>query len=402
MKLSIQLSRYIITGGLTTLIDLFFLYVFVEYAHLSVLYATAFAFFIAVVFSFAVNGLWTFQMKKQLQLLHFLRFLFVSLIGFALTIGSMYIFLEKIPYIEIHYMIAKIITSLIVLAWNFIGNSLWTFASRNTQKTPEIFAPLPKNSDSFPFELSLVIPAYNEEKRIEKTLHEAKKYFDDEINISWELIIANDGSKDNTQKIAEKFLHDQKIAGKVLSITPNQGKGNAVKTGIQEASGKYILFADADGSTPFKEYQSLKDKLITEKYHFVIGSRYKQKNSILQPQPFYRRFFSRSINFFLQIFLIDGVADSQCGFKLFRNEVAKTIFPFQKIKRFAFDVEALMIGEKLGYQYQEIPVEWHDQDGSTFSFIHGVHSIWDFIRIRFFITFHLYPNLIVFNGNANK
>jgi dolichyl-phosphate beta-glucosyltransferase len=388
MKMSIQLSRYIITGGLTTFIDLLFLYLFKEFAGFSVLFSSGLAFLLAVIFSFIVNSSWTFEVKKTFNPDQFLRFFFVSVIGLGLTLLFMNILTQQFL---IYYLYAKIITSILVLAWNFLANSLWTF-SDTEKKIGEYdemkYISIPENL-KYQYEVSLVIPAYNEEKSILKTLKLAYEYFKNK-NISFELIIVNDGGKDRTVEICQKFVRDQKLENstQIIDIKINQGKGKAVQCGFLQANGKYILFADADGATPFNEYENLKQVLEEKACHFVIGSRYKHKNLVKEKQPFYRIFFSRVINFCLQIFLINGVSDTQCGFKLFHNEVGKNIFALQRIKRFAFDVEILVLAEKFQYKYKEVSVQWYDQDGSTFSqFGDGFHTIWDFLRIKYFSTF---------------
>lgn len=385
MKKPIRFIRYCIVGGLTTLLDLFLVYFFHEAVSLPVLWAVSIAFLGALVFSYVFNRFWTFadrnNSKTPWDSEQFLKFFFVSAIGFNLTILVMYICVD---ILSIYYLLAKIIASALVLAWNFLGNSLWTFPEKI--KKQEVITPLEPEKKEFQYELSVVIPAFNEEKRLEKTLLQAQKFFNNQ-GFSYEIIVVDDGSTDKTSYISEKIL--KKSPHRVITLEHNKGKGFAVKTGVLASKGRYILFCDADGATPFTEFTSLKSAM--GNYHIAIGSRYLQKDSVKQYQPFYRIFSSRVINFFAQIFLIDGITDTQCGFKIFRSDIGKQIFKLQKIERFAFDIEMLILARKFGYRIAEIPVEWFDQEGSKFSAKRdGIKTIYDFIRVKFFMMFRFY------------
>lgn len=386
MKKSIQFFRYVVTGGITTLLDIFLLYFAVEFLGLSVVpWATGFAFIGALLFSFVVNSAWTFSSvhsssSNVWRTEKFFKFFFISLVAFFLTMGLMWIFTHQF---NVFYLIAKVFTSLVVLVWNFLGNSLWTFSDQ--EKKSVGITVLPPEEIFFPYSLSIIIPAYNEELRLKKTLEDAHDFFLSQ-NISYEIIVVNDGSIDKTVSVATSGLFKK---GKVVSLEKNQGKGAAIARGVQIAQGRYILFCDADGATPFSEYSSLIKMMDT--YHIAIGSRYLDSKKEKGDQPIYRIFFSRLINFFAQVFLIDGYADTQCGFKLFRSESAKKIFSQQKIFRYAFDIECLVLAKKYHYDVVEVGVEWFDQEGSKFSGLRdGLHTVYDFIRIKFFMMFRIY------------
>lgn len=208
-------------------------------------------------------------------------------------------------------------------------------------------------------EISIVIPAYNEERRIKQTLQKILKFFKKK-NIEFEIIVVSDGSADNTVKIVRSFKN--KLI-RIIDYKRNYGKGYCVRKGMLEAKGDIILFSDADLSTPIKEI----DKFITyfdQGYDVVIGSRVLKDSDIKIRQPFYREWLGRIFNFVVQMIAIKGIKDTQCGFKAFTHSAAKKIFNLQKLNGFSFDVEALYIGEKLGYRIKEVGVTWVNSDSS--------------------------------------
>jgi len=213
-------------------------------------------------------------------------------------------------------------------------------------------------------EISIVIPAYNEEKRIEKTLKKIYEYFK-EKGVEFEIIIVDDGSKDKTVEIVERFSLDKKEI-RILKHEKNMGKGAAVKTGILNAKGELILFTDADLSTPIEEFEKLKNE-IENGYDIAIGSRALKDSKIIIPQPFYRRIIGRIFPLLVRLIVIKDFKDTQCGFKLFKNEAAKKIFSRLKINGFAFDVEVLARGKKEGFKIAEIGVVWYNSPESKVS-----------------------------------
>ncbi len=380
----VRLFRYIITGGFTTAIDFLVLYMCVELFHTSVLWGTGIAFGVALLFSFVVNKTWTFcnysnRFEDSVDVLLFLKFLFVSIIGLGLSLLCMKILTI---HIGIDYKIAKLLTSAIVLVWNFSANSLWTFTQK---KNEDILKPILPETGIFPYEISIVIPAYNEEKRLPDTIISALSFFSN-LQISFEIVVVDDGSQDKTATKARSLLSDPH---QVISLAQNEGKGKAIQAGVLAARGRYILFCDADEATPFSEYKHLREAMLFS--HIAIGSRYKNRSTVRKKQPLYRTIISRIVNFFTQIFLIEGITDTQCGFKMFRSDVGKQLFALQKIHRFAFDVEFLLLARQFGYHIAEIPVIWHDKEGSSVSGIRdGVRVVKDFMRIKFYMMFGFY------------
>lgn len=227
--------------------------------------------------------------------------------------------------------------------------------------------------------LTIVVPAFKEEKRIPIILkaiadYEQKKAF------KIETIVVVDASPDKTAEVAKSFIGTVAHLS-IIEGTVNKGKGGAVQEGILAATGKYIIFADADNSTPIEQA----DKLLkyAQDYPVVIGSRYCKGGELAISQSFIRRFGSRVLNFIIQCLAIRGIKDTQCGFKLFESHAAKEIFKRQTILGFSFDIEILAIAKRLGYKIKETGIKWYDNPHSTVSPIKdGIRMISDSWRVR--------------------
>ena len=203
--------------------------------------------------------------------------------------------------------------------------------------------------------LSIIIPAYNEEFRIKKTIDLILKYLL-EKNIDSEIIVVDDGSKDRTSFLV-KQIKCEEVPISIFSQPENLGKGAAVRRGVMEAKGELILFCDADSSTPIEELED-SIKFINEGYDIVIGSRALNGSVISKRQPFYREYAGRIFNLFVRLILSLNIKYTQCGFKLFKKEVAKKIFAEQKLKGFAFDIEILYAAQRNGNKILEKSVVW--------------------------------------------
>lgn len=208
---------------------------------------------------------------------------------------------------------------------------------------------------------SIIIPTYNEEKRIESTLRKIHEYFESENSGSYEIIVVDDGSQDNTSKIIQSLQQTVKPL-KLFCMEKNKGKGTAVKYGVLQSSGSYILFADADNSTPIEEYSKL--QLFLKDYEVVVGSRFIPGSNIKRKQPFHRVLLGRLGNIMIRLLLIDGISDTQCGFKAFQNKPAREIFSRIRTERFGFDMELLVIAKRFNYRIKEVPVSWHHSSDS--------------------------------------
>lgn len=210
--------------------------------------------------------------------------------------------------------------------------------------------------------VSLVIPAYNEADRLPGYLEKIKKYMDQRHDLTFEVIIVDDGSKDRTAELVEtEVAHDPRI--KLLRQIPNQGKGQAVRRGVLSAQGYYIIYADADGATPIEEL----DKLLSavgNKGEIIIGSRRAADEGSERKRNRLRAMmgmvFYKTVNYFA----VPGIHDSQCGFKMFRHDVASRLFERGYEKGWAFDVELLYLAQLFGFGIIEVPVNWHEVAGS--------------------------------------
>jgi dolichyl-phosphate beta-glucosyltransferase len=336
--------RYGIVGVLGTAVDVVSLYILVEFLKLPLLVATTGSFLLAVSHNFILNKIWTFENKSTNYKKLYIKFLLVSAIGLLLTDISMFLQAEVMG---LWYIYAKLITSILVLAWNFLGNKYWTFSIKGrTVLTPR----------NFEYVFSIIIPAFNEEKRIAATLRIVHNYIQAR-KCSAEIIVVDDGSHDNTSEI----VRTQKKAMNNLSLytlAKNKGKGRAVKAGIEKAQGEYILFTDADNSTPIEELDKLYAALQENKSDIAIGSRYMPGSNLRVRQPYHRILIGRIGNLLIRLFLLENIKDTQCGFKLFKQAVAQDIFSRQKIKRWGFDMEVLAIAKMLNYKIAEVPVSW--------------------------------------------
>jgi glycosyltransferase involved in cell wall biosynthesis len=207
--------------------------------------------------------------------------------------------------------------------------------------------------------ISVIIPAYNEEKRLPETLKKWQTFLSHNKNnfLINKIFIIDDGSTDKTVSIAESFRDSLPI--KIHKISPNQGKGNAVKAGIKNAESDFILIYDADAATPPEELNKLFFE--TKNADFVIGSRIiNGAETTMSPR---RKFIGRCFHF-LCMPIIPKIKDASCGVKLIKTSIAKNIFERQYIKRFAFDIEILWLAKKINCQIKEIGVKWDEIPGS--------------------------------------
>lgn len=210
--------------------------------------------------------------------------------------------------------------------------------------------------------ISIIIPIYNEEKRI-KRLEEIYSYLKKQ-RYSWEIIVVNDGSTDKTKTILNSLK--KKLRFNLLSYTPNAGKGFAVKTGMLKAKGKYRLFLDVDLSTPISELSKFLPFL--NKYDIIIGSRKLKTSTLITRQPFIREYLGKVFTALSQRILDMHVSDFTCGFKIFSKKAAEDIFVRQKINRWGFDSEILYIGKIKKYSIKEVPVYWENDPRTRVKF----------------------------------
>lgn len=202
--------------------------------------------------------------------------------------------------------------------------------------------------------LSVIIPAYNEAKRIPLTLIDIDRHLSG-VDFEYEIIVIDNNSKDATREIVSRFIPIIKNL-KVIECK-TQGKGAAVNKGMLEAKGDLRLFLDADNSTSVDHFFEMRH-YFTEGFDVVIGSRDLPESKMTPPQPWYRRLLGDLGNLFIQLMLLKGIKDTQCGFKIFSEKAAEAVFPLCSINGWGFDVEILSLAKELGFKIKEAPVVW--------------------------------------------
>jgi dolichyl-phosphate beta-glucosyltransferase len=227
--------------------------------------------------------------------------------------------------------------------------------------------------------LSVIIPAHNEEHRIEKTLLDVDAYLEKQ-GYEYEIIVVNNNSNDRTAEIVQKLEASTVQSCRIITETL-KGKGGAVKRGMLEANGEYAMFMDADNATPISEIEKFWP-FLEQGIEVVIGSRYQDPTSVKIRQPLYKVILSRMSNILIQIVLIPHIKDTQCGFKAFKTKAAKEIFKHVTIFGWAFDMELLAIALKLSYRIKEVPVSWEEHGGSHVPLAAYLQSLRDLFIIK--------------------
>lgn len=227
-------------------------------------------------------------------------------------------------------------------------------------------------------DLSIVIPAFNEESRLDATLDTILDYLG-ESALSYEILVCDDASTDATRELAAGF------AGRgvrVDSVAENRGKGAAVRRGVVASRGDWVLVTDADLSTPIEELTKL--AAYRDRADFVLGSRATSESNITRRQPLFRQLMGKTFNLIVRSLGLADIHDTQCGFKLMRGDAARRVFALARIDRFAFDVEVVWLARRLGVRVVEVGVVWHNSPSST---VHPIRDsavmLWDVVKLRF-------------------
>lgn len=225
-------------------------------------------------------------------------------------------------------------------------------------------------------ELSVVIPSYNEAARLRRLLPHIRDHLRDRAH---EIIVVNDGSQDDTAAVARGFPGVQ-----VIEWQPNRGKGAAVKAGMLAARGEYVLFTDADESTPIGEVDQLLAKVAAGGYDMAIGSRAAPGAQVGAAQVWYRTLAGKMFGVATRVLCLRGIRDTQCGFKLMKRAVAQKVFLQVTSPTAIFDIEMLVVAARAGYRVAEVPVTWaHDPDTRIPYTLRRALQIWaELFRIR--------------------
>ena len=260
-------------------------------------------------------------------------------------------------------------------------------------------------------ELSIIIPAYNEEGRLARTLARIREYFlgrrvppgmAPSLSLEQlEILIVDDGSKDGTARIAEEWAREMP-AVRLVSNGENRGKGYSVRHGMLEARGHIALFTDADLSSPIEEMPKLLAALGAGA-DIAIGSRWLRAELQTQRQSLHRQVFGRVFNLLLKIILGLRFKDTQCGFKAFTRQATQTILPLQRIERWGFDPEILFLAGKFGFRVEEVPVLWgHSGDTRIHPLLDGARMFQEMVRIRWYDLTGKYDSGVAVRAQAVK
>ena len=227
---------------------------------------------------------------------------------------------------------------------------------------------------------SIVIPAYNESRRIVPTLTRVLRYVAEQ---GWdaEIIVVNDGSRDDTAEMVRGFVERNPMM-RLVENPGNHGKGYSVRNGMLQARGEVLLFSDADLSSPIEEAPKLFQAL-SDGADVAIGSRWLRAELQTERQPVYRQFFGRIFNLILWVVLGLNFKDTQCGFKAFSRRAAEAIFPRQRIERWGFDPELIFLAQNHDLKVVEVPVRWAHDEKSTISPLRdGLRMFLEVLKIR--------------------
>ena len=232
-----------------------------------------------------------------------------------------------------------------------------------------------------PRSISIAIPAYNEEKRLPRTLDSIQAYLGTRDFGPVEILVVDDGSKDGTAALAEEYgRRDSRI--RLLRNPGNRGKGYSVRHGMLEAKGDWVLFSDADLSAPIEDLDVLLAAAVKSNAAVAIGSRAVDRSMVGVHQSVWREMSGRAFNLLVRVANGLPFRDTQCGFKLYRRDAAQAVFSRQTLDGFSFDVEDLVIARHLGLRTIEVAVHWNNVEGTTVGTLQGLKSFADLLKIR--------------------
>lgn len=322
--------------------------------------------------SFMMNRSWTFSCDSDLKRT-LLRFILVTAVGMLLNNAATVLLFEVIrSTFDLTPLLAanagKITATVLSASWNFAVYRGWVFTPAAVQ--------LPIMT---PGMISLIIPAFNEENRIIKRLTDLEVLWGHNCNL--EILVVDDGSRDHTAALVQEYAGTHPGVS-LLSYSRNCGKGRAVRTGVTAARGEYIVYVDADQTFTPDHIQTIIDSLRCG-HPMVLATRCSGRDKRLDGESPLRTFMGRSFNMLVQLLLLPGCQDSQCGLKGFHRHAAMALFTRQKIDRFAFDVELLSLARSLMIPSLEIPVWGQESGGSRVNcLVSPVQMLWDLFKIK--------------------
>jgi glycosyltransferase involved in cell wall biosynthesis len=224
--------------------------------------------------------------------------------------------------------------------------------------------------------ISIIIPAYNEAKRLPASLVKVREYLSASQWDFVEVVVVDDGSGDSTVQLARE------AGARVLQNPGNRGNGYSVKHGMLEAKGEWALFTDADLSSPIGELEKLWSAVERDGAQVAVGSRAVDRSLVGVHQPMLREAVGRVFNAAMRLVTGLPFKDTQCGFKLFQTSIGRKVFSRQQLDGFGFDVEVLFIAKKLGFRAVEVPVRWDNVEGTKVSLLLGFRAFLDLLKVR--------------------
>lgn len=382
-----QKARAALSCGTATAVDFATLTVLMQVAELSVLVGAAVGASAGAVVNYFLHRHTVFRATTERKRRQLPRYLVVAATTMVLSAGLTALVAD---IVGVHYLLARALAAVTVFLLWHEPLARRAFASKGTAPV-ENFHSTPKAIEigndraggatmTTKPELSVIIPAYNEQDRIIATLNDVQRIVASRRHIV-EVIVVDDGSSDRTVSIIEEMIPSfRKLS--LIRCETNGGKGAAVRRGVLASSGDVVLFMDADNSVSLEHVDALLSQL-DEGADAAIGSRYADPTKTRRRQPWYRVAWSRLANVFVRLVLLEGIADTQCGFKAFRAAPARRAFSQLTISGWGFDLEVLTVLDRMGYTIAEVPVPFTDDRRTR---INPLTDLWavisDFLRVQ--------------------
>ena len=387
-----QRVRAAVSCGLATAADFATLTLLVQIAGLGVLAAASAGASVGALVNFFVQRHHVYQATGERKRRQLPRYLAVAITTMAISAGATTLLAE---WVGVHYLIARAMVAVVVFLLWHEPLARRAFGARSASRRAHdpgdeaLLEPEPGGElmTTSPY-LSVIVPAYNECQRLPATLADIQRILSLQQE-AVEVIVVDDGSTDGTDEVV-KAMTPSFPALHLVRYEQNRGKGYAVKQGVLASRGEVVLFMDADNSVPLDHADALLAHL-GGGVDAAIGSRYLDPGATRRRQPWYRVLWSRIANVFVQRILLDGIADTQCGFKAFRAGPAKRVFSQLTITGWGFDLEVLTLLDRMGYSIVEVPVAFTDDRRTR---INPLVDLWavvgDFLRVQRNLWLHRY------------